>query len=208
MIGQQRKKFEKDRMARRTAAQAETTRASILDAARDRFAEEGFSASLASIVSAAGVTKGALFHHFASKLDLFREVWIDLQSRMGEEAVAEAGKMSGEQDPYIQFLTGARVYLKWAARPEYVKIVLYEGPVVLGLKGWYESNRNLGQGTVRQAMEVLAGRGRFDPSRVGPYAVLVQSALNGAGIALAEGVDGLTPDEVYEAFEIMIRNLR
>jgi hypothetical protein len=57
-------------------------------------------------------------------------------------------------------------------------------------------------------MEVLAGRGRFDPSRVGPYAVLVQSALNGAGIALAEGVDGLTPDEVYEAFEIMIRNLR
>jgi AcrR family transcriptional regulator len=195
-------------MVRRTAAQAETTRAAILDAARDRFAVEGFSASLASIVSAAGVTKGALFHHFSSKLDLFREVWVDLQSRMGEEAVAEADKMRGEHDPYIQFLTGARVYLKWAVRPEYVKIVLHEGPVVLGLKGWYESNRNLGQGTVRQAMQTLADRGRFDPSRVNPYAVLVQSALNGAGIALAEGVDDLTPDEVYEAFEIMIRNLR
>jgi AcrR family transcriptional regulator len=44
------------------------------------------SASIASIVADAGVTKGALFHHFPSKLDLFREVWTDLQTRMGEEA--------------------------------------------------------------------------------------------------------------------------
>jgi len=195
-------------MPRRTAEQAEATRAAILEAARERFADEGFGASIASIVAEAGVTKGALFHHFPSKLDLFREVWIDLQTRMGEEALAEARKMSGEDDPYIQFLTGARVYLKWAARPEYFKIVLYEGPVVLGLQGWYESNRNLGQGNVHRAMEVLAERGRIAPSRVNSYSVLVQSALNGAGFALAEGVDGLTPDEVYEAFEIMIRSLR
>jgi AcrR family transcriptional regulator len=122
-------------MPRRTAEQAEITRAAILEAARRRFAEDGYNASIASIVSEAGVTKGALFHHFPSKLDLFREVWTDLQTRMGEEALSEARKMSGEDDPYIQFLTGARVYLKWAARPEYFKIVLYEGPVVLGLQG-------------------------------------------------------------------------
>jgi AcrR family transcriptional regulator len=195
-------------MPRRTAAQAEATRAAILEAARKRFADEGFSASLASIVADAGVTKGALFHHFSSKLDLFREVWTDLQTRMGEEANAEARKMSGEDDPYIQFLTGARVYLNWAARPEYFKIVLYEGPVVLGLQGWYESNRELGQGSVRRAMETLAARGRIDPGRINAYSVLIQSALNGAGFALAEGVDGLTPEQVYEAFEIMIRNLR
>ncbi len=194
-------------MPRRTAEQAEATRAAILDAARARFAQDGFSASIASIVADAGVTKGALFHHFPSKLDLFREVWTDLQTRMGEEAVSEARKKSGEHDPYIQFLTGARVYLKWAARPEYFKIVLYEGPVVLGLQGWYESNRNLGQSSVRRAMEALAERGRIDPGRVNSYSVLVQSALNGAGFALAEGIDGLTPDEVYEAFEIMIRSL-
>nr|WP_321360966.1 TetR family transcriptional regulator [uncultured Hyphomonas sp.] len=194
-------------MPRRTAEQAEATRAAILDAARGRFAEEGFSASIASIVAGAGVTKGALFHHFPSKLDLFREVWIDLQTRMEEEARSEARKMSGENDPYIQFLTGARVYLEWAARPEYFKIVLYEGPVVLGLQGWYESNRNLGQSSVRQAMEALAERGRIAPGRVNSYSVLVQSALNGAGFALAEGLDGLTPDEVYEAFEAMIRSL-
>jgi AcrR family transcriptional regulator len=194
-------------MPRRTAEQAEATRAAILDAARKRFAEDGFSASIANIVADAGVTKGALFHQFPSKLDLFREVWTDLQTKMGEEAVSEARKMSGEHDPYIQFLTGARVYLKWAARPEYFKIVLYEGPVVLGLQGWYESNRNLGQSNVRRAMETLAERGRIAPSRVNAYSVLVQSALNGAGFALAEGVDGLTPDEVYEAFEIMIRSL-
>lgn len=195
-------------MARRTSEQAEETRAAILAAARRRFGEEGFNASLASIVSDAGVTKGALFHHFPNKLALFREVWTDLQRAMRDEAVAEAQKISRENDPYIQFLTGARVYLNWAARPEYFKIVLHEGPVVLGVEGWYESNRDLGQGSVLTAMQALAERGRIDPRRVPAYSVLVQSALNGAGIALAEGADGLTPDEVYEAFEIMIRNLR
>ncbi len=195
-------------MPRRTAEQAEETRAAILAAAQDCFAAEGFNASIANIVSAAGVTKGALFHHFPNKLALFREVWTDLQSRMRDEAVAEARKMSGEHDPYIRFLTGARVYLKWAARPEYFKIVLHEGPVVLGVKGWYESNRELGQGNVRNAMEALAERGRIDPSRVSAYSVLVQSALNGAGIALSEDLNGLTPDKMYDAFEVMIRNLR
>ena len=78
---------------------------------------------------------------------------------------------------------------------------------MLGLQGWYESNRDLGQSNVHRAIEVLAERGRIDPRRVNSYAVLIQSALNGAGFALAEGVDGLSPDEVYEAFEIMVRNL-
>ncbi|HPF22845.1 MAG TPA: TetR family transcriptional regulator [Hyphomonas sp.] len=195
-------------MPRRTAEQAEETRAAILAAARNRFAVDGFNASLANIVSDAGVTKGALFHHFPNKLALFREVWTDLQRSMRDEAVAEARRMSSEQDPYIQFLSGARVYLKWAARPEYFKIVLYEGPVVLGVRGWFESNRDLGYGTVRDAMQALAERGRIDAKRVEPYSVLVRAALNGAGIALAEGVDGLTPEEVYDAFETMIRNLR
>lgn len=195
-------------MPRRTSEQAEETRAAILSAARRRFGEEGFSASLASIVSDAGVTKGALFHHFPNKLALFREVWTDLQRAMRDDAVAEAQKISQDDDPYIQFLTGARVYLNWAARPEYFKIVLHEGPVVLGVKGWYESNRDLGQGSVLSSMQALAARGRVDPRRVAAYSVLIQSALNGAGIALAEGTDGLTPDDVYEAFEIMVRNLR
>ena len=195
-------------MPRRTAEQAEETRAAILAAARKRFGREGFNASLASIVSDAGVTKGALFHHFPNKLALFREVWTDLQRSMHEEALAEAFSRSGADDPYVQFLAGARVYLNWAARPEYFKIVLHEGPVVLGVQGWYESNRDLGQRNVHRAMEVLAERGRIDPARVAPYSVLVQAALNGAGIALAEGADGLTPDAVYDAFETMIRNLR
>lgn len=195
-------------MPRRTAEQAEETRAAIVAAARKRFAEDGFNASLATIVAEAGVTKGALFHHFPNKLALFREVWTDLQRAMRDEAVAEALRMNSGEDPYVQFLAGARVYLKWAARPEYFKIVLYEGPVVLGVRGWYESNRELGQGTVRSAMEALAERGRIDPRRVGPYSVLIQAALNGAGIALAEGVDGLTPEAVYDSFETMIRNLR
>ena len=195
-------------MPKRTAEQAEETRAAILAAARTRFADEGFNASLASIVSDAGVSKGALFHHFPNKLALFREVWTELQGRMRDEALAEAERAASDKDPYAQFLAGARVYLEWAAKPEYFQIVLYEGPVVLGVQGWYESNRDLGQRNVRLAMEDLAAKGLIDPDRVAAYSVLIQSALNGAGIALAERLDGLSPDEMYDAFAAMIRNLR
>ncbi|MCA8899878.1 MAG: TetR family transcriptional regulator [Hyphomonas sp.] len=195
-------------MARRTAAQAEQTRVAILESARRHFAEDGFNASLASIVAAAGVTKGALFHHFPNKLALLQEVWNKLQNDMNEEARIEARKVIDPEDPYSQLLAGAKVYLKWAARPDYYKIVLFEGPAVLGMQGWYESDRDIGQRNVRRSVEFLVEKGRIQPARRVPYTVLIQSVLNGYGFALGKGQDGLTPDVAHEAFEVMLRNLR
>ncbi|MEO1425980.1 MAG: TetR family transcriptional regulator, partial [Pseudomonadota bacterium] len=63
------------------------TRAALLQAARTAFTEDGFSkTSIDTIVTTAGVTKGALFHHFRDKADLFREVWLSLEKEMNEEA--------------------------------------------------------------------------------------------------------------------------
>ncbi|MEZ5946575.1 MAG: TetR family transcriptional regulator [Hyphomonas sp.] len=195
-------------MARRTAEDAEKTRLAILASAQAHFARDGFKASLADIVSDAGVTKGALFHHFPNKLALFQQVWTDLQKGMDEEARAEARKVIDPNDPYSQLLAGAKVYLKWAARPEYYRIVLFEGPSVLGMQGWYESDRDIGQRNVRRSMEFMADKRCFPRSRINVYSVLVQSVLNGFGFALGKGEDGLTPDVAHEAFEIMLRNLR
>ncbi|MEZ5997276.1 MAG: TetR family transcriptional regulator [Hyphomonas sp.] len=195
-------------MARRTAEQAEETRAAILESAQKHFARDGFKASLADIVSDAGVTKGALFHHFPNKLALFQEVWTELQRGMDAEARAEARKVIDPDEPYTQLLAGAKVYLRWAARPEYYKIVLFEGPAVLGMQGWYESDRDIGQRNVRRSIEFMAEKGCIDPARIHVYSLLVQSVLNGFGFALGRGEDGLTPDVAHEAFEIMLRNLR
>ncbi|MCA8904290.1 MAG: TetR family transcriptional regulator [Hyphomonas sp.] len=195
-------------MPRRTAEQAEQTRQAILRSARQHFADEGFSnASLASIVNGAKVTKGALFHHFPNKLNLFQEVWTDLQRGMDAEARVEARKAVNPDDPYAQLLAGAKIYLKWAAKPAYYKIVLFEGPAVLGMQGWYESDRDIGQRNIRRSIRFLAEKGKIDPARVTAYAVLVQSVLNGFGFALGKGTDGLTPEAAHEAFELMLRRL-
>ena len=69
-------------MANRRAKKASETRAAILHAARQRFTHEGFEASLSSIVEDAGITKGALFHHFENKQALYHEVWQELQREM------------------------------------------------------------------------------------------------------------------------------
>ncbi len=196
-------------MPRRSAEHAGETRLALMQAARQRFAGEGFKASLASIVTDAGLTKGALFHHFDHKLALFQSVWTDLQTGMDAEARAAARAAMRSDDPYAQLLAGSRVYLKWAARPDYFKIVLFEGPAVLGMQGWYESDHDLGRRNVRRSVEFLARNGRIDPIRVETYTILIQSALNGIGFALGQGTNSrLTPETAHEAFEIFLRGLR
>ena len=74
-------------MVKRTSEQAEETRRAILDAARHLFETQGYPrTSIANIVEAAGISKGALFHHFASKDALFFEIWKEMQLEMdGQE---------------------------------------------------------------------------------------------------------------------------
>lgn len=195
-------------MARRTTKQAEETRQAILEAARKLFAEQGFDASIASIVSAAGVTKGALFHHFTNKQALYFEVWRDLQIQMDLAAREAAEAAASSEDPYAAFLAGCRTYLNWAVRPDYQRIVLVDGPTALGLAGWYEADNDLGQQNVRKGIAYLVERGLIAPQRLKTTAVLFQATLNGAGFALGRKEEGLTVDSVMEAFEVMLRNMR
>src|SRR5690606_2253620 len=98
-----------------TKEQAAETREALLRAARQAFAEQGFAAtSVAAIAETAGTTKGALFHYFASKEELFLEVWKSLQQEMDLAARDAAIAARCRRDPYASFLAGCRVYLEWA----------------------------------------------------------------------------------------------
>ncbi|KCZ55383.1 hypothetical protein HY29_12670 [Hyphomonas beringensis] len=195
-------------MPKPRARKARETRTAILKAARNRFSEEGFDASIASIVVEAGITKGALFHHFENKQQLFYEVWRDLQITMDKEArIAAVDTMSAE-DPYAAFLAGARVYFNWVIRTDYQRIVLLDGPRALGLAEWYEADHDLGQQNVRAGIQFLVDKGKIAPERADASAIIVQGALNGSGFALARGRNGATVERVLEVFEIMLRSLR
>ena len=168
-------------MANRRAKKASETRAAILHAARQRFTHEGFEASLSSIVEDAGITKGALFHHFENKQALYHEVWQELQSEMNQDTQAAAAEGRSPGDPYSAMLAGARRYLEWAARPDYQRIVLIDGRAALG-RDWYEADFDLSQ-------------------------KILQGALNGAGVALSRQVPGVTVESIYNTIEHLLRKM-
>jgi len=196
-------------MAKRTKADANQTREDLIQAAMRLFEANGYAnTSINDICDVLGITKGALFHHFKSKQDVFLETWTRLQVAMDQEAREAAISARSLDDPYSAFLAGCNVYLKYATRLDYQKIVLIDGPAILGLKGWYESDHDLGTQNVHAGVRYLAKKGIVAEHRVDALAVMLQSALNGAGFALAREEKGITADSVYDAFEVMVKSLR
>lgn len=196
-------------MVKRTKADAEKTREDLIDVATRLFRDKGFAdTSINDICRDLAITKGALFHHFRTKQELFLEVWTRLQIEMDEEAREAAIAARSRIDPYSAFLAGCKIYLKWATRRDYQKIVLIDGPAVLSLQGWYESDHDLGRQNVRAGVAYLARKGIVSEHRVDALAIMLQSALNGAGFALARNEDGITAGAVYEAFEALVKSIR
>ncbi|WP_291207268.1 TetR family transcriptional regulator [Hyphomonas sp.] len=195
-------------MAKRTSEQAAETREAVLRAARQLFASQGYSAaSVTAIAEAAGVTKGALFHHFTSKEELFLQIWRDLQLEMDVEARAAGLAALDRSDPFAAFLAGSRVYLDWASRPEYQRIVLADGPSVLGPARWHQLEFELGNGTLVPGTDYLAGRGLFPKSMSVPVALMLQASLNASAYALAQGKLGISKEQFLETFERLLRGL-
>lgn len=195
-------------MAKRTTEQAEETRAAILAAARKLFTEQGFEASLSSIVAEAGITKGALFHHFENKKALFHEVWRELQVTMDKASRDAARANVSEDDPYSAFLAACKTYFSWTMRPDYQRIVLIDGPTVLGMADWYAADHDLGKDNVRRGIDYLVSRGKIAPERAPAYALLTLGALNGAGFTMSRADPEVTAEDIYKAFEVMLRSLR
>lgn len=196
-------------MAKRTAEQAEETRAALIGAGVQLFGRDGYKkTSLAAISEKAGTTKGALFHHFTGKEELFHAVWAQVQLDMDTNARDVAIAARSQMDPYAAFLAGCRTYLEWVGRSGFQQIVLFDGPSVLGAAGWYEQDNALGHKNVLAGVTFLSKKGLIAEHRVKALALLLQNALNGAGFALSRQAEGMTTDILMESFEVLLRNAR
>ncbi|HRI99955.1 MAG TPA: TetR family transcriptional regulator [Hyphomonas sp.] len=195
-------------MVKRTQEQAAETKEAVLRAARKHFAEDGYSAtSLNAIAATAGVSKGALFHHFDSKEDLFLTIWRDLQLEMDVEARAAALAARDRNDPFAAFLAGSRVYLDWASRTEYQRIVLVDGPSVLGPARWHELEFDLGKRTLVPGTEFMSSKGLIPKELTVPAALMLQASLNAAAYALSQGKLGVSREQYMETFERILRGI-
>jgi len=141
-----------DTKARR-AAQAEATRAALVAAARRLFVEKGYHrTSTEEVVAEAGVgTRGALYHHFADKQALFEAAFIAVE----EDLVIEAAKNLADPDDGAlnQLRQGLIGFLDASLTPHVQRILLIDGPAVLGWVKWRELESLYGLGAIRAMLE-------------------------------------------------------
>ncbi len=178
---------------RRTQAQRRVqTSAALIASARRLFAERGFSgAGREEIVADAGVTRGAMYHHFESKNALFQAVFEQVETELCE-AIAIAAMQSS--DPVAQLRLGAVAFLAAASTPEVQRIVLLDAPSVLASDVRRELGERYGLGMVRESLRAVDVAGRLVLGPVEPLAQVLMAALHEAATAVAEGhdVDELT----------------
>jgi AcrR family transcriptional regulator len=112
------------------AERTEATTGHLLAAAEELFGRDGYTAtSIDAVAAAAGMTKGAAYHHFAGKPALFRAVFVRVQAQIAAELEAAAG---GAPDPHSAIRLGCRTFLERCLDPAFRQIALLDGPSVLG----------------------------------------------------------------------------
>jgi AcrR family transcriptional regulator len=159
------------------------TRAALLAAADDLFAERGYAAvGTEEIVARAGVTRGALYHHFADKRDLFRAVHEERERSLVEDIAARIG---GIEDPWELMVTGIRAFLDACVDPALMRISLVDAPVVLGWTEWREIDERHGLGLVSFGLQNAMERGAIEPQPVKPLAHLFMGAMAEAAMVIA-----------------------
>ncbi len=170
---------------------AEATRARLIDAARELFAERGYAdVGTEEIVRRAGLTRGALYHHFDDKKDLLRAVHERLEASLAESIGAKIAAEAEEgADPRELLALGARAFLDACERPEIARIVLVEAPAVLGWAEWREIDERYGLGLVIAALELGMQSGSLRGRPVKPLAHLLLGAMGEAGMVIANAND-------------------
>jgi len=171
---------------RRTQAErAADTRETLMAAGRSLFANPGFAdVALETIVRDAGVTRGALYHHFADKTELFAAVFEQVEAEMAAR-MAEAVAAARETDPVEVMRLGTHFWLDACADPEVQRIVLMDAPAVLGWERWTEIGQRYNIGVVTGLLADAIDAGRIPPQPVEATALTMLGAVREATLYIA-----------------------
>jgi AcrR family transcriptional regulator len=195
-----------DKPSSRMAERSEETREALIAAARVLFAERGFAAvGTEEIVRAARMTRGALYHHFQGKEDLFRAVYEQVERDLVEQLASTA--LAGG-DPLQALHAGARAFLDACEDPAVQRITLIDAPSVLGWEQWREIGLRYGFGLVQATLEAAMDAELIERQPVRPLAHLLLGSLDEAAMLVARADDGgETKREVAEAIDRYLDSL-
>jgi AcrR family transcriptional regulator len=188
----------------RQTARSATTRAKLIRAARTLFARDGYAAvGTEQIVRRAGVTRGALYHQFPAKEDLFLAVYEQVE----EELTGSVARLLGAVDsPFAAMQRGVRVFLEACRTPEVQRIVLVDGPAVLGWERWREVADRNGLGLLEAVITAAIEAREIAPLPAAPLAHVLMGALDEAALLVVRDPESM--DAVAETFERLLDGLR
>lgn len=190
--------------AERTAA----TRARLLEAGRHLFATDGYAAvATQTIVDAAGVTRGALYHQFADKTGLFAEVYEEVE----RDLVAQIRARIVAAEPADQLAAmriGARLFLEECSAPDVQRIVLIDAPAVLGWERWREVGMKYGLGIIEAMLAQAMADGAIPDQPLRPTAHVLLGALDEAALFVSRAADtGEALNQMYGVCDRVISGI-
>ena len=174
--------------SRRQQYSASTKRA-LVDVAEELFTTHGYaSTSLDAIVAGAQVTKGALYHHFSGKQALFEAVFERVEA---DASRAIQTSLRGHRDPWEKARAGLRAFLGVVQEPRYRRIVIQEGPAVLGYERYREQEE---RSTFANVLEIVravlsAGTWDLDEDMLQTFARIFFGAMSSAGESVSSADD-------------------
>ncbi len=184
------------------------TRAHLVEVAKELFAQRGYEAtSIEAILTAAGISRGALYHHFDTKLALFEAVFESVEDDVGRQ-LQEAS--AGMTDATSVLRAGSRAWVRMARAPVVQQIVLIDAPSVLGWNRWREIEEAHALGGLKVALGLVADEGKLAPELVEMFAHVLLAATNELALFIARADDPEAAQREGEAAvdELLRRLLR
>ena len=168
---------------------SEATKRSLVDVAERLFTEHGYAAtSLDAVVAGAEVTKGALYHHFPGKQALFEAVFVQVESA-ASDSIQEV--VLRRDDAWERAVAGLEAFLEVVRQPAYRRIVIQEGPAVLGYERFREHEEQSSYAHVREIVRdvVAASDWPLDAPMVDTFSRVFFGALSSAGTSVSASDD-------------------
>jgi AcrR family transcriptional regulator len=171
----------------RQAQRSAETRTVLLRVARRLFATRGYAGTATEeVVRRARMTRGALYHHFRDKQDLFVAVWQQEQQALAARAKEAA---AGETDPWRAMVAAANAFLDGCLDPAVQQIVLVDAPAVLGLERWREDDQGYYMAGMKAMIQAAVAQGLIEEQPVEPLAHIIFGALHEAAMLIARSED-------------------
>jgi AcrR family transcriptional regulator len=173
------------------------TRDQLVDVATRLFAERGFDGtSIEAVLEQAGVSRGSLYHHFASKEALFEAVFSAVEERIGNDVVLAAVDAG---DPIGGLRAGCLEWMRLAGDPVVQRVVIIDAPAVLGWARWRAIEEANALGLLKAAMQVAADEGRIRADLADAFAHVVLATVNELALLIARSEDQATAQRTGRA---------